>query len=154
MSEKELTFKGFTDGQQEQIRGLVSYAQLLGLTPNDLIKIGSKLKRMDQKAEARTNINLINEIVLDCERYGKDMKSPRDIMDTLDDRFRLRNSDGLYNFVRAGRLGYNVTSVSTKQKRFWSCNTVYYFGEVPNYGRQMRASILLEIVLGKFSLNF
>lgn len=49
--EQELKFKRFSDDKQEQVRQLVAYTTLMGLTGKDLISIGNKLERNRRIAE-------------------------------------------------------------------------------------------------------
>jgi len=54
--EEDLTFRRFSPEKQEQIRQLVSYTTLLGLTGKDLISIGGRLDRLVSAKERDTNV--------------------------------------------------------------------------------------------------
>lgn len=42
----ELKFRRFSEDKQEQVRQLVAYTTLMGLSGKDLISIGTKLERI------------------------------------------------------------------------------------------------------------
>lgn len=68
----EIYFKRFDDKKQEQIRQLVSYCTLLGLSPDDLVSIGNRLKRFKTSSEAKHNKTLIKDLYNDVfvRRYS------------------------------------------------------------------------------------
>lgn len=51
----EVIFRRFPDEKQEQVRQLVSWSRLLGLTGRDLVSIGGKLDRYEKQQELRRN---------------------------------------------------------------------------------------------------
>jgi len=51
----EVIFRRFPDKKQEQVRQLVSWSRLLGLTGRDLVSIGGKLDRYEKQQELRRN---------------------------------------------------------------------------------------------------
>ena len=51
-----LEFKRFSADKQEQIRQLVAYTQLMGLTGKDLVSIGGKLDRIQRRKELESNL--------------------------------------------------------------------------------------------------
>ena len=53
--EQDLTFRRFSPDKQDQIRQLVSYTTLLGLTGKDLISIGGRLERIEKTRVMRSN---------------------------------------------------------------------------------------------------
>ncbi len=59
--EQDLTFRRFSPEKQDQIRQLVAYTTLLGLTGNDLISIGGRLERLTRSREVRQNRELAQE---------------------------------------------------------------------------------------------
>lgn len=60
--EDDLVFKRFDASRQEQIRQLVSYTTLLGLSADDLISIGNRLKRIKISNEVKINKALIKDL--------------------------------------------------------------------------------------------
>lgn len=61
-TDNNIYFKRFDDKKQEQIRQLVSYCTLLDLTPDDLISIGNRLKRIKTSSIAKNNKDLVKEL--------------------------------------------------------------------------------------------
>lgn len=57
---EEVKFKRFSDEKQEQVRQLVAYTTLMGLTGKDLISIGNKLERERRNAEAERLWNIVD----------------------------------------------------------------------------------------------
>lgn len=58
--ENELKFKRFSEDKQEQIRQLIAYTSLMGLSGKDLISIGNKLERIRKNAEAEKIWSLLD----------------------------------------------------------------------------------------------
>jgi hypothetical protein len=56
MTTEDLKFRRFDDNKQEQIRQLVGYCTLMGLTGKDLISIGNKLERIKKANEMEQNL--------------------------------------------------------------------------------------------------
>jgi hypothetical protein len=54
--EIQLEFRRFSAEKQEQVRQLVAYTQLMGLTGADLVSIGGKLERMRKRRELESNL--------------------------------------------------------------------------------------------------
>lgn len=74
MSEdQEIYFKRFDTHKQYQIRQLVSYVTLLGLSADDLVSIGNRLKRIKISEESKLNKALVkdlyNQVSIDGYRY-------------------------------------------------------------------------------------
>ncbi len=76
--EQDLTFRRFSPEKQDQIRQLVAYTTLLGLTGNDLISIGGRLERLTRSREVRQNRELaqehydrLTEVWQNSRSYGK-----------------------------------------------------------------------------------
>lgn len=61
--ENDFVFKRFDAARQEQIKQLISYSTLLGLSADDLISIGNRLKRIKTSNEAKNNKVLIKELL-------------------------------------------------------------------------------------------
>ncbi len=85
--EKELEFKRFSKDKQEQIRQLVSFATLMGLTGKDLVSIGGKLSRIESAQEIRQRKTAVEGY--DVKPIGK---TP------ITSRFKLTIGDVTYHF--------------------------------------------------------
>ena len=55
LDQDEIIFRRFSEDKQPQVRQLVGWARLLGLTGRDLISIGGKLDRATAQQELRRN---------------------------------------------------------------------------------------------------
>jgi hypothetical protein len=146
--EDELIFKRFPANKQEQVRGLVAYARLMGLDGKDLVSIGGKLARMAVTERRKANLEIIKN--MKCAPIGKD----RDSESMLDERFKLKTDHGSYNFEN-GYRGWTVTSLSTKVQVTHKINDAYEheMGRV-HWQRRHRYAMLLDIATGVFPLNF
>ena len=110
--EQDLTFRRFSPEKQDQIRQLVAYTTLLGLTGNDLISIGGRLERLTRSREVRQNRELAQEhydkltqVWQNSRSYGKKF---------IYDTFR----DIKYTIETDHWLGVNLTNnKSGKSKR-------------------------------------
>lgn len=60
MDEVELEFKRFSKEKQEQVRQLVAYTTLMGLTGKDLISIGSKLNRIALRKDLEHRLHIVD----------------------------------------------------------------------------------------------
>jgi hypothetical protein len=57
--EIDIEFKRFSKEKQEQIRQLVAYTTLMGLTGKDLVSIGGKLERMKEAEERKRRLAIV-----------------------------------------------------------------------------------------------
>ena len=60
MDEVELEFKRFSKEKQEQVRQLVAYTTLMGLTGKDLVSIGGKLDRIEKRKDLEHRLSIVN----------------------------------------------------------------------------------------------
>lgn len=60
-NEIEIYYSRFPESKQEQVRTLVSYASLLGLSGKDLISIGSKLDRIKESESLTYRKSIISQ---------------------------------------------------------------------------------------------
>ena len=150
--EEELFFKRFSKEKQDQVRGLVEYATLMGLTGKDLVSIGGKLDRIKQAQERRRNMEIISSFT--CHLIGSDSKEPKHTHDNrLNERFKLKHVNGDYNFVR-GYDSWNVRSLKTGVELHHKTDGWQYeLGRV-DWSKRLRYAILLDIANGKFALGF
>lgn len=138
--------KRFSSDKKEQLEQFVAYAQLMGLSGRDLVAIGGKIDREEKKQRKIANMTMIQGF--ECLPIGADSKYD------VDKRFKLKTTEGAYNFVDDGWNRWEVTSLKTKQKRTYYCDAYDY--DLPNtdYRTRQRYAILLEIAIGKFKLDF
>ena len=150
--EDELFFKRFPAEKQDQVRGLVEYATLMGLTGKDLVSIGGKLDRMKAQQERTRNMEIIKsfkiETIGDDKRYKGVNRE-----DALDNRFKVRTATGAYNF-RYSYYGWEVQSLKTGVVVRHAINVHEYELGDRNWNRLCRYTMTLDIAHGKIQLNF
>jgi hypothetical protein len=149
--QEELVFKRFPAEKQEQVRGLVSYAILIGLDGRDLSSIGQKLTRMSQAQIKKSNADRIADY--ECLPVQQ-----RGIIQNSDEWFRLHTPNGTYKFRHLSHANWEVTSMSRKViLRYGVKNedaafkgTNYWTSDLEIYRKQL----LLDIADGHLVLNF
>lgn len=143
MEDEELIFKRFPDEKQDQVRGLVNYATLMGLTGKDLVSIGGKLDRIAAARKRIANMQVIE--TFNCLPIGTTKNT--------DDRFKLKTTTGTYNFEKK-YSDWIVTSVSTKKTKRHSPDI--WDKDLPkaSWDRRHKYAILLDIASGELQLNF
>lgn len=152
MDEAELIFKRFPEEKQDQIRQLVGYATLMGLTGKDLVSIGGKLDRIKAARERASNLEIIKGF--NCLPIGIDSKRRSQLDSCLDERFKLKTANGTYNF-QYNYSSWQITSLSTKIQYSHRVDGYQYeLGSSINWGRRSRYAVLLDIATGKLVLNF
>lgn len=151
--QEELVFKRFPADKQEQVRGLVSYAMLMGLDGKDLTSIGQKLTRMAQTQVRQSNSSRVADFErLPVQKNGRPMD--------LDDCFRLKTLNGHYKFTHYAGNRWEVASSKTNVvKRHFVKNQDAVFVGLPRYtwGRynsQKSKQLLLDIADGHLVLDF
>lgn len=105
--EQDLTFRRFSPEKQDQIRQLIAYTTLLGLTGKDLISIGGRLERLTRSREVRQNRTLaqehydrLDQVWQNSRNYGK--------------KFIYTASSGIkYSIETDHWLGVNLTNYKT-----------------------------------------
>jgi len=72
-----LHFKRFGAEKQDQIRALVNYATLMGLSGKDLVSIGGKLERIKVASEVKYRKDITDGMLQKCTLVGEDRKRPK-----------------------------------------------------------------------------
>jgi hypothetical protein len=149
--EDELIFKRFPAEKQEQVRQMVAYAQLMGLTGKDLVSIGGKLDRMSAIQERKRNLEIIHGFSILPIGRDKEYKGSR-LEDALDNRFKIKTAAGAYNFFY-DYGGYNVKSATTGKSVRYNPKGEYHLGNI-NWCRRVRYAMILDVAHGYLQLNF
>ncbi len=144
MDEEELVFKRFPAEKQDQVRGLVNYATLMGLTGKDLVSIGGKLDRIKLARDRVRNKELADSVRI--EPIGKAS------MSTTVDRFKIVTTSGTYHFQSSYNT-WKVTSLKTKVSKSHTPDW-HDFGTRARWQIRAQKSMLLDIATGTFQLNF
>ena len=151
MDEAELIFKRFPEEKQDQIRGLVNYATLMGLTGKDLVSIGGKLDRIKSARERASNMEIVKGFT--CLPIGIDARRAR-VESHLDQRFKLKTTTGSYNF-KCEYSSWRIESLATKKVVNHRVDAYdYELGQSLSWDRRSRYAVLLDISAGKLKLNF
>lgn len=150
MDEEELVFKRFPADKQDQVRQLVGYAMLMGLSGKDLVSIGGKLDRLKLAREKKANMEIIKSF--DCLLIGQDKNRHRK-EEALDERFRLKTTSGSYSFENHYN-GFKITSHNTKATVQHKVDGYDYALGTVSWRRRARYGMLLDISHGKIVLNF
>lgn len=145
-----LSFKRFPADKQEQVRGLVSYAQLMGLDGKDLMSIGGKLDRIKKKHETERLRTIAEELCKSCKLIGLDKKSTG-----RTDLRRWTYTDGSsrkWKFEDADYWQVHITSDTGVKKRFRNLDR-WDLGRSSSSDWTMK-QVMLNVYNSKIQLNF
>lgn len=138
--EVELEFRRFSKEKQEQVRQLVAYTTLMGLNGKDLVSIGGKLDRIEQRKELERKLHIVRGY--DIKPIGRDKKA--------EGRFKLQLSGVWYHFANT----YNtvqITNQTTKKVIRQHYNVYSGWGRVPWRQREVY-HVLWALHEGKIKL--
>ena len=147
--EKELIFKRFPEGKQEQVRQLIAYTTLMGLTGKDLISIGGTLERLKERQEQTSNMQIAEGYAANVIPVGK----------TQHDRDCYENQRWVHTDLAGNKWEFqtlsfyqcDVISRSTnKRKHFY---LEIYFNKY-HRGKGHMYNALLNLHHGDIQLNF
>lgn len=111
--EIELEFKRFSKDKQEQVRQLVAFATLMGLTGKDLVSIGGKLDRIALAQERKQRLTIVK---------GYDIK-PIGSAD-IDHKFKLTLNGIVYHFVYDHYDRWQIKNTKTNKRITVSTNWI------------------------------
>ena len=147
--EELLVFKRFPTEKQDQVRALVNYATLMGLTGKDLVSIGGKLDRLKAARERKHQEAVLDGMLEKVSPIGKDKKDYRNQIDPR----RFDYTDGSGRKWRVEGLdwhGARVTSDSGVTKRV----TLGSHYAVSGRNKFHLKQFLLHVYHGEIQLNF
>jgi len=143
----------FPDSKHEQIKQLMGYIQLCGVTGKDLVSIGGYIDRERKKETTKSNLARIADT--DIQLIGADKKSVR--REWWHQRWRVVTASGeKYDFMDDAWHQYRVYSHSTKVSKTIS-PTNHYSGDWPNTWRWHKIcahEMMMDVIDGRFPLNF
>ena len=143
---EELIFKRFPAEKQDQVRGLVNYATLMGLNGKDLISIGGKLDRIQLKREILRNRDIVMSMADNISTVGKDSDCRR--------RWVYNFNGAKYYFDDAGYYDVRIRSAATKTVKTFNLYSDYEIGRWSYRGNRHLPSIMLQVYHGEIKLNF
>jgi hypothetical protein len=147
--EKELSFRRFPEEKQEQVRQLVAYTTLMGLTGKDLISIGGTLDRLKERQEQITNIHTAEGYAATVITVGK---TEHDKSNNFGRRWIYTDSSGTkWEFQTSSYYQCNVINRSTNKRNSFFLNT--YINKYLK-GKGYMYNALLNLHHGKIQLNF
>lgn len=136
----ELEFKRFGKDKQEQIRQLVSFATLMGLSGRDLVSIGGKLDRINQRRDKEQRLSIIK--AYDVQPIGKDT--------SILSRFKLTINGVNYHF--ANDYGtFTITNTQTKKSKRHNIKAWESWGRI-DWRVMERYNFLWELYQGQVTL--
>ena len=142
-----MKLKRFSAARQDQIEQLVAYAELLGLSGEDLVAIGGKIQRDRARVQRIANMEIVHGF--ECLPIG------RDTVNEFSIRFKLKTINGAYNFENIDGWNYwEVTSLKTKMRKTHRVDLYNYELPKAHHYARSRNALLLDIAGGKFSLDF
>lgn len=142
---EELIFKRFPADKQDQVRGLVNYATLMGLNGKDLISIGGKLNRIQDQREVMANRAIIE--AMDIQPIGKDTN--------LQNRWAYRVNGIRYHFYDADWYSVQIKNCATNRLKRFQVSNSYNLGPRFKFrGSAFLADVMLSVYHGDISLNF
>lgn len=147
--EELIVFRRFPKEKQDQVRALVNYATLMGLTGKDLVSIGGKLDRLKVAQEKKAREVILNEMMKQCDAIGKDKKDYRAQFDPR----RFIYTDGTGRKWRVDNLDWysaRVTSDTGVSKRVKLVETY----DISGRSKYDMKQFLLNLHFGFIQLNF
>lgn len=148
MDDEELVFKRFPPEKQDQVRQLVGFATLMGLTGKDLVSIGSKLDRIKLAGEKRQREAALVDLMDRCSLIGKDRTS--NIARQNPRRFNYADDMGRkWKIEHIDYYGADITSDTGVCKRVRFLERYAVSG-----GKYDMKQCLLNIYYGDVQLNF
>ena len=143
----ELHFRRFSDDKQEQIRQLVNYCTLMGLTGLDLVSIGGKLARMEKAAEAKKNLEIglsYQTVTVGADKKTKAKNEGRSwyYTDAFGKKWRFDYDYGYYNI--------RVTNCTSGMRKNFYIDNLVQKAKAANF----RANVMANLHYGAIQLNF
>lgn len=140
--------KRFPEGKHEQIRQLMSYIEMCGVTGRDLVSIGGYIDRQrakEQYQHAKERVQgYIDQRVI--RTIGADHP------DQLINRFKFKTVNGDYN-CEGNWSSWEVVSVKTKIRKTFHPDERNWPGHL-HWGRRSFYNMILDIADGNIQLNF
>ena len=139
--------KRFPEEKHDQIKQLMSYIELCGVTGKDLVSIGGYIDRSRKAAQSKIWAERVKSY--NIEPVGKD--GPRNVYE----RFRIKNADGTgYTFVNDGWTDrWTILSNKTLVKKSYQASSREWPSSY-SYGKQQLYDMVLDINDGLFKLDF
>ena len=142
--EIQLEFKRFSADKQEQIRQLVAYTQLMGLTGLDLVSIGGKLARIQKRKELESNLAI--GLSYECVIAGANKK---DKIKNENRKWYYTDGHGNKWMFNGDYYGISVRNCTTGKTKTFYCDQLV---AAPRINK--RANVMCNVHYGTIQLNF
>jgi hypothetical protein len=142
--EIQLEFRRFSADKQEQIRQLVAYTALMGLTGKDLVSIGGKLDRIQRRKELEANLAI--GLSYDCVIAGANKK---DKTKNENRKWYWTDGDGIKWMFNGDYYGVIVRNCNTGRSNQFYCDNLV---SAPRVNK--RANVMCNVHYGVIKLNF
>lgn len=140
--------KRFPESKHEQIRQLMSYIEMCGVTGRDLVSIGGYIDRRrtnEHYNHAKSRVQeYINQKVI--RPIGSDGAGQ------IVNRFKYKTVNGDYNFS-GDWSQWEIVSVKTKTRQRYTPTSRHWPGHL-SWNRRSFYDMVLDIADGKIQLNF
>lgn len=138
-----LEFKRFSADKQEQIRQLVAYTTLMGLTGKDLVSIGGKLNRIQEKKERQRHLEIgLSYEVVPVGKSKKDQEANKGR------KWYWTSPAGIkYRFDREYSYSVVVSNCETNKRTYQSINDL-----VPQLRTNFCANVMANLHEGNIKL--
>jgi hypothetical protein len=140
--------KRFPESKHEQIKQLMSYITMCGVSGRDLVSIGGYIDRQranEQYYQAKARVQEYIDQKTICPISA-------DKSDQIVNRFKFKTINGDYNF-RGDWASWEVFSVKTKTRQRYQPTSRSWPGHL-NWNRRSFYDMVLDIVEGNIQLNF
>ena len=140
--EEELIFTRFPAEKQEQVRQLVGFATLMGLSGKDLVSIGGKLDRIKQAKEREHLRSILRDMDLKPIKAGGYSTSWYYV------------SGGVKYHFKGDMWGVVITNMATKHKvEVYNVKNWYYeLGKFSLFGNSNIPKVMLNVWDGSIQL--
>lgn len=141
--------KRFPEDKWEQIKQVMSYIQMCGLTGKDLVSIGGYIDRQ-KKNEL---LDSIKEVYNDYIKTKRIQPVGNDSIKNLRNRFKIKSLNNNYRFDEHGWNTWSVTNYRTKACKLINCIEQDWPSHV-KWGDRIVYNVLMAIRNGDIQLNF
>lgn len=145
-----LEFKRFPPEKQDQVRQLVSFAALMGLSGKDLVSIGGKLDRIAAKQEQDANLRIAEGYEQQTVPVGR---SKKDKEYNRWCKWRYIDQNGVsWRFNTQSRWSCDVVNESTNKSKHFYLEEYFHTRRVSD--KVCKYNALMNLHYGKIKLNF
>ena len=139
--------KRFPIEKHDQIKQLMTYIEMCGVSGKDLVSIGGYIDRRRLSESYKHRKSLVD--ALPISPVGSDHAHN----ESYDTRFNYKTEQGTYRFETDGWNTWSITSNKTKVVKKHTAVTRDWPAHL-KWRRRMRYEIMLDVIEGNIKLNF